>query len=455
MFVHLGRSVLVLALAGGVAHAQEPPMPAAPSAVAAPAAPEAPPLSLGAAISTAVARHPDLNAIAQAAAAARARGPVERELMPPMLEAQAWQWPLDKWNPGDAQWMVMLTQEFPGRGKRALRAARMEAEAEVMAAEAPVKRREIAAEVARAYVELRGAREERDALAEARDVVRQGVDAAEIRYTAGRGAQSDVLAGIVELSRLQEEEVMAAERARMAASQLNVLLGRDPDAPIGPLDTAAPEAPVPALKDIETQVLATHPEQAVVDRRVSLAEAEEAVARSEARPDFLVQGGYMVMPSMTDAITARAGITWPNAPWAKKRTTAMVAAAQAAAAAAAAQRDAIAQRLRLMAQEAIVRADAAQDRARVLETTVLPRAQHALEIARIGYQADRGELMPMIDAQRTLVDTRLRIRRAIADRDRAIAELRALLGEFEAVPSSVPPTGLTLRTTTVPSEARR
>lgn len=391
----------------------------------------APPLTLAGAVAAATARHPDLSAIAARAEAARARAPVERELMPPMLEVQAWQWPRNAWNPGDAQWMFMLSQEIPGRGKRGLREARMRAEADAMDAEVPMRRREVAAEAARAYVDLRVAREEIESLTQAAAVVRQGVDAAESRYSTGRGAQSDVLAGIVELSRLREDEVMAAERARMAASQLNVLLGRDPDAPIGPLDPTLDTVVLPSLADLESRVLGTHPEQGLVDRRIGLAEAELAVARTEARPDYVLQGGFMSMPGMPDAFTARAGITWPGAPWTKRRSAAMVAAAEAGAKATAAARDAVAQRLRLMAQDGIVRADAAQQRARVLEHTVLPRAEHALEIARIGYQADRGELMPMIDAQRTLVDTRLRIRRALGDRDRALADLRALTGEFD------------------------
>jgi hypothetical protein len=39
--------------------------------------------------------------------------------------------------------------------------------------------------------------------------------------------------------------------------------------------------------------------------------------------------------------------------------------------------------------------------------------------------------MPVIDAQRMLVEARLEIRRALGDRDRTLAELRALGGGFD------------------------
>lgn len=389
------------------------------------------PLSLEDVVRAAVARHPDLAAAEAAVAAARTRPEIERELMPPMVEVQAWQWPIDQWNPRHAQWMAMLTQEFPGKGKRDLRAARAEAEAAVMAGEVPARRREIAADAARAYVDLRQAREEIAAIAAARDVVGQGVEAAEVRYAAGQGTQADVLAGIVDLSRLQQEEVMARERERVAGSRLNLLRSLPPDAPIGTLAPAAEEVVIPTLEGTLASLVDQHPETRLVEAKGALAEKEVALAKAERRPDFLVQGGYMVMPFMTDAITARVGITWPNAPWAKKRTAAMSSAAEASVAAEAAGREAVALRLRLMAQEAIVRAMAAVERARVIETTVLPRATHALEVARIAYETTRGELMPVIDAQRVLVEARLEIRRAIGDRDRALAELRALGGGFD------------------------
>lgn len=392
------------------------------------------PLSLADAVRMAVGRAPDVAAARAAAEAARARAPLERELMPPMVEAQAWQWPLDSWNPADVQWMFGIAQEFPGRGKREARAARMEAEARVMANEAREGQRSAATGVARAYFDLRVAREELATIEAARGLVRQSVDASEARYASGRASQQDTLAGIVELSRLTQEAVMARERERMARSTLNVLLGRSPDEPIGALDEALDDRATPSLADVESHLRDTHPEMAAIDRAKDLAAADLVIARQASKPDYVVGAGYMTMPGMRDAIQVRAGLTWPSAPWVKQRVAKEAAVAQAASAAADARRDAVAQRLRLMAQEAIVKAESATERAAVLQTTVLPPAEHVLEVARVSYLADRAEFMPVIDAQRVLLDARLEVRRALADRDRALAELAVLLGDFDAGP---------------------
>jgi cobalt-zinc-cadmium efflux system outer membrane protein len=413
------------------APAPAPPAQAGVSRSAAPAASPAAPLTLADAVRAAVARSPEADALAATVAAARARAPIARELMPPMFEAQAWQWPLDTANPQDVQWMFGIEQQFPGRGKRDARGARVEAEARLMANEIRAVRRAAATDTARAYLDLRVAREELATLESARALVRQSVDASEARYAAGQSPQADMLAGIVELARLAQEDVTARERERLARSTLNVLLGRDPDEPVGPVEEAVAERGAPKLADVEARLREHHPEMTALDRAREVASADLAIARQSTAPDYLVSAGYMTMPSMRDAVQFKVGVSWPQAPWVKQRAKKEAAAAAAAATAADARRPLVAQRLRLMAQDATIRAEAAAERASVIATSIVPPAEHALEVARVAYLADRGEFMPVIDAQRVLLDARLEIRRALGDRDRALADLAVLLGEYD------------------------
>jgi hypothetical protein len=82
------------------------------------AAQGAPPLTLQAALDEALARNPELIALGAALEAERQRPGQERYLMPPMLEAQIWQWPLNRISPAGATYMFEAQQAFPGRGKR-------------------------------------------------------------------------------------------------------------------------------------------------------------------------------------------------------------------------------------------------------------------------------------------------------------------------------------------------
>ena len=84
--------------------------------------------------------------------------------MPPRVEAQIWQLPVTTLNPAKADmYMFMLEQEFPGPGKRGLRAANAERELAVASAEFETQRLEMAGAIRRAYVTLALAR--RDLLA--------------------------------------------------------------------------------------------------------------------------------------------------------------------------------------------------------------------------------------------------------------------------------------------------
>src|SRR5204863_3184805 len=102
-----------------------------------------------------------------------------------------------------------------------------------------------------------------------------------------------------------------------------------------------------------------------------------------------VQGGYLVMPNQTDAVLARVGITWPNAPWSRGKLDARVAEQIAAVDTAKARERVMENTLRLAVQEAYVHAMSAQQRAALLRTTILPQARQTLEVSRIAYQSDR------------------------------------------------------------------
>jgi outer membrane protein, heavy metal efflux system len=385
--------------------------------------PDPPSLTLRQAKDEAARANPDLDALRRMSEAAARRPDAERYLMPPMVEAQAFEWPIDTLDPRRVQFMVGVAQELPGRGKRAARAEVLERRAAVVANEVPMRARHVASDAAVAYADLALARRTLEVIDEGVALVRQVADAAEARYTAGRTPQQDVLKAIVERSRLEEQRLMAVEQARMAEARLNTLMGRRPDAPIGALDPADEGRPLPAYSQLGVLANAPHPEvQGTVLER-DAATSAIAVIDAERRPDFVVRGGYMVMPDMRDRWTATVGITWPNAPWARKRLDAMAREAAADVEAAEARQRAVESRLQLMAREAWVRADAASARARLLATSILPQTRHTFDLLRAAYQNDRADFLDVLDIQRQLLDASLEYWRAIADRDRAVAEL--------------------------------
>jgi outer membrane protein TolC len=237
---------------------------------------------------------------------------------------------------------------------------------------------------------------------------------------------------------LHEDIIVLDQQAQIAAAKLNTLLDRQTDAPIGPLGEASHQTLLPPVADLQRQALERQPEIQGARLAVERAEAALAVARRDHKPDFSVQGGYMLLPHQTDGILARLSITWPDAPWSRGRADARVAEMSGDVDVAKARQKSMENILRLAVQEAYVRVKAAEARAALLKTTILPQSQQTLEVSRVAYQNDRVEFLALLDNERTLLNAQLNYYRALSDAEQALADLERAVGT-EMSPATVRP----------------
>ena len=390
---------------------------------------DGPPLSLPAAIDEALAKNPELIALRAQLPVARARPAQERALMPPMIEGTVWQWPINTLNPANTNmYMFMLGQDLPGRGKRDLRATVAEKDVALAESDVVIRERQVVNAVRQAYASLFVARKATDLHLANVDLLRQIADVSQAKYAAGRNSQQDVLKSVGELSKLHNDILMFDEQASVAAARLNVLLDRSPEMPIGPLIEPTEHQLLAAPADLQRLAIDRQPELQRARVEIERAEAELASAKQEYKPDFTVQGGYLVMPNQTDALLARVGVTWPRAPWSHVKVDAHVAEQTASVDAAKARARAMESSVRLAVQEAYVHAQSAQSRAALLRTTILPQAQQILDVSRIAYQTDRGDFQALLESERMLLDGQLDYFRALSDFSQATGDLERALG---------------------------
>ncbi len=390
---------------------------------------EGAPLSLKGALNEALERNPELVALRAQLDVARQRPAQERVLAPPMLEAQIWQWPINTLNPANTNmYMFMATQELPGRGKRELRAAVAEKDVAIASNDIDARARHIFDEVKQAYAELFVSRQAIEIHLANVDLLRQFADISQAKYTTGRMSQQDVLKAVLELSRLHDDIIMLDQEAKIATAKLNTLLDRPPDTPIGPLEQPHEQTLLPSLADLQSQALERQPEIQGARLAVERAEAALAVARRDHKPDYSVQAGYLVVPHQTDAVLARVGITWPDAPWSRGRIEARVREASADVEAAKARQRSMENALRFAVEEAYIRGKAAEERAALLRTTIVPQSEQTMDVSRIAYQTDRVDFLALLDNERVLLNTRLDYYRALSDFEQAMADLERAVG---------------------------
>jgi outer membrane protein, heavy metal efflux system len=393
------------------------------------ATPTGPPVSLAGLLQEALDKNPELAALRAQVDVVRQRPVQQRFLDPPMAEAQVWQWPFNSINPADTNfYSFMVTQDLLGRGKRALRAAVAEKDITLAEGDIAIRARDVVNQIKQAYASLFIARKAIQVHLESVELLRQIADVSQAKYTAGRISQQDVLKPVVELSRLHNDIIMFDEQAKLATARLNVSLNRAPETPIGPLLEPQEQTLLSATADLQRLALEHQPELQRARTEVERAEAELASVRSEYKPDFSVQGGYMLMPRMSDAWMAKVGITWPKAPWARGKIDARVAEQAASIQAAKARAQAIENMVRLGVQEAYIRAKSAQDRAALLRTTIVPQSHQTLEVSRVAYQTNRVDFQALIDNERILLDAQLDYFRALSDFTQALADLERAIG---------------------------
>ncbi len=391
---------------------------------------EGPPVSLADLLREAIEKNPNLKALRQQVDVARHRPAQERGLSPPVGQAQIWQWPINSINPANTNmYMFMISQELPGRGKRDLRATVSDKDIALAENDVTARTRQILAEIKQAYATIFIARKAIDVHLESVDLLRQIADISQAKYTTGRISQQDVLKPVLELSKLHADIVNFDEQANLATARLNVLLDRAPETPLGPLVDPREETLLPATADLQQMAVDRQPELRRARLEIERAEAQVAVSRADYKPDFTIQGGYMLTPGMTDAWLGSVAVSWPKAPWSRSKVDARVAEQSASVEAMKTRARALENAVRLAVQEAYVRGKAAQERAALLRTTILPQSQQTLEVSRVAYQTDRVDFQALIDSERMLLDARLEYFRALSDFSQALADLERAVGD--------------------------
>jgi outer membrane protein TolC len=209
-------------------------------------------------------------------------------------------------------------------------------------------------------------------------------------------------------------------RARIA---LGALIGDDAKRPLAALpDTAALPQPAEAL----LAQLTEQPQLRVLERREALARAEVDMARSERRADWMLEVEYgQRRPYFDNMLSVFVSV---DLPWQTGRRQDRDIASRLAELEQARAMQEDARRMR----EAEVRGwladfDTAKRRIARYESVLLPLARERSAAAQAAYRGNRGELAPVLEAERSIAETELALVQALAERARAWANLSFLV----------------------------
>jgi cobalt-zinc-cadmium efflux system outer membrane protein len=378
-------------------------------------------LTLEQALEIALARNPDVLAARAEIDAARGRTLQLRSRPEPALTAGVEGLPLpglrQEGDEVEVRLGVEQVLEYPG--KRSLRDELGRLGEEL--ASAALARIEIgtSARVKRAYWRAVRARSETEALERSSVRLEAFLADLEAKYRSGSGAYADVLRARAERARLRNQMLEAGQERLAAASDLNLILGREPSEPVE-LMTGLPFTPLAAdLDGFLARALMTRPSARIAGLDRDRAVAAVKLAGLDRRPDLLA--GFSLPSKRLNGWGVSLGLTMPFLRPGRLKGQALEAEAEAERA-----RIALAateRRLRAAVATAYAAAKAAGEQVLVFERDLLGELEDELDIQLEYFRYGKIEAYNLIDLHRTFLQAEIEHLRALFLYNVALADL--------------------------------
>jgi cobalt-zinc-cadmium efflux system outer membrane protein len=256
------------------------------------------------------------------------------------------------------------------------------------------------------------------------------------RFDAGAGNRLEKEQAALLHVRAQQDVLDRQTAARVAQTELTRLLGLPADPLPALADPLARVGATPALAQLLAAADA-HPDIVAADRERASALARAQAARADRRPTPQLDIGAELLDPQTCGTTERCagprgGLTF-DLP-VLNLNGGPIARAEAEARLAELKRVAAARRIEAGVRAAFDQWSAATMRARFFDLQYVPTARSVEQMAREGFAAGRTGLLPLIEAERALLDAQL----ARIDALYAVQAARADLEESSGVALSAP-----------------
>ena len=330
---------------------------------------------------------------------------------------------------------VGVSQELTRSSKLKARSSRFEREAEVAAAGRELALANLQRDAAMAWLDRHYQERMRDVLVTQRDEARLQIDAADVAYRGGRGAQADVFAARSSVAQIEDRIAQVERQIATATTQLTRWVGAAATETLG--SPPALDAVRLRAEDLETQ-LAHHRQIAVMVRQEAMARAAVEVARANKQTDVSVELTYSQRgPSYSNMVSVNLSVPlqWDQ----KNRQDRELAAKVSAVEQMRAERE---EATRMHVAEALAmlhewRSD--RDRLARYDASLLPLATERTRASIAAYRGASGSLTAVLEARRAEIDTRMERLRLEMDAARLWAQLEYLVPAGHDAPASIRP----------------
>ena len=397
-----------------VAHQESLPSPAPPETLE--AAGEDGELTVDEFTAAVEARYPSLEAMLAAWQAAAQKYPQAIALDDPMFMGMT---APGSWNSPNTEtaYVLELRQKLPWHGKRPLRGAVAQQEADAAYHEYEDARLALRQIAQAAYYDYFLATRQMQLNGDNVELQRQFRESAQARYRANQTTAQDVLQADVELGDLQRRRIELDRQYRASRARINVLLRQEPSCPLPPpARTLSVDDSLPDPDMVRQLAFAQRPDLAALGHRVQAAQASVALARKQYYPDVDAFGRYDTFwqPASTQGdLRAQAGFA-VNLPVYRKKLYAAVSEAEARLAQRQAEYEQKRAEIDYDVQSAWLMTEESLRLVTLYRGQLVPTAQQNVAAVRANYEAGKASFLDLAQANRQLVMMREREIEAVA-----------------------------------------
>ena len=257
----------------------------------------------------------------------------------------------------------------------------------------------------------------------------QTLDITRARLEVGGQSQAEVLTAQNEVARLGETRRDLLRGVSAEATQLKVLMNRDPFLPLGRPAVAGAHAALPPVGRLRTLLLSNRPEVRMAEAGVTAAKAKLELAKREWIPDPALSVTAQRYNGASQGVSeVSAGISF-SVPWLNGKkyrageNEAQLGLEGAEQALEGARTEALG-----MLRDQLQKIETFHHHVELFETGLIPNAREILQTNRTNYEGGKTGFLELVLSERSMRDLESKAREYLADYQVAVAELETLVG---------------------------
>jgi len=325
------------------------------------------------------------------------------------------------------EYLIGISQAFDFPGKRSLRGKIATQDANAFLAEIDLLKLDISFQVKQAFYGLLLAEENLKYLQQNLGLAQDFLQKAKLKFEAGDVAKVEVLRAQVEASKAANAVSVAKNKVRLAKAKLNFLLARKKYAPLaiqGDLKKTPVKLDVDSLKQ---KALSFRPEMRRVNFNLERERLQKKAANMNYLPDFEIGINRHGFEGERSFWNFTLSFTVPLFFWQPKKGE--IAEASANINALQKESEHIVNTISLEVEESYTIAQAAEDQIQLYEEEILTQSEEVYNMFSFSYQEGEISSIELIDARRTLLESRQAYADALFYYDVSLAALELSIGQ--------------------------